>query len=217
MWRSKAVADIFRAIFATKIEGMDITFRQVFDVLLGKGICVFVVGGAIRDSIIGNAWPPICIYYYLGKKKEEIKDIDMGFGCSAKMIKTIAIEQGWWKPNYSISPFGMLQLGDTAKDLYLEGKSINGMNNDRLRLPNKPSTTSSDLFAENIYRDFSCNALWYDPFNETIVDPTGHGVEDSLKKILRIPVDKDMWDTWLTGNSTKVYRYWKFRARYSAK
>jgi len=200
VWRSKHVADIFKGIFAEKIEGMDVTFRQVFDVMLGEGVCVFVVGGAIRDSIIG-------------KKKEEIKDIDMGFGCSAKNVKNIATKHNWWKSNYSISPFGMVQLGDTSKELYLEGKSINGINSDRVRIPNVPTTTSSDLFAENIYRDFSCNALWYDPFNEVIVDPTGHGVEDSLKKILRIPIEKAKWDEWLDGNPTKIYRYWKFRAR----
>jgi hypothetical protein len=69
-----------------------------------------------------NIWYLIVI----GKDKKEIKDIDMGFGCSARGMMNIAQKHNWWKSHYSISPFGMVQLGDTTKELYLEGKSING-------------------------------------------------------------------------------------------
>jgi len=105
----------------------------------------------------------------------------------------------------------MIQLGDNT--FPLEGKAINGFNNDRVRKKTLPSSVGCDLFAENIYRDFAMNAMWYDPFNQIIIDPTGHGVEDSLTKVLRIPVQRKLWDRWLEGNPTKLYRYWKFRAR----
>lgn len=200
IWKSDAVSKIFKDIFKNKIEGLDCTFKEVFDGILREKICVFIVGGAIRDCIIG-------------KDKKEINDIDMGFGCTANEIEAIARKNSWWKSNCFISPFGRVQLGDSSKILFLEGKSINGFNNDRIKIPNLPSSIGTDLFAENMYRDFSCNALWYDPFNEVIIDPTGHGVEDSLKMILRIPVDKDFWDKWIEGNPLKLYRYWKFRAR----
>jgi hypothetical protein len=54
VWRSQHVAKIFSEIFAMKVEGMDVTFRQVFDIMLKDAVCVFVVGGAIRDCIIGT-------------------------------------------------------------------------------------------------------------------------------------------------------------------
>jgi hypothetical protein len=36
------------------------------------------------------------------------------------------------------------------------------------------------------YRDFTCNAIYYDPVNEVIIDPSGYGVSDCQAHALRL-------------------------------
>jgi hypothetical protein len=102
----------------------------------------------------------------------------------------------------------------------LEGKCINGYNNGKFEIKstkNKsiPICIGTDLYAENICRDFTVNSLWYDPINETVIDPTSKGIQDTIKKILRIPVSKkdQKQEWWFKGNPSKILRYWKFIAR----
>lgn len=36
------------------------------------------------------------------------------------------------------------------------------------------------------HRDFACNAVYYDPINDVLVDPTGRGIGDAESKILSL-------------------------------
>jgi tRNA nucleotidyltransferase/poly(A) polymerase len=64
-----------------------------------------------------------------------------------------------------------------------------------------------------MYRDFTMNALFYDPLNRSIIDIYGTGVVDTIEQNLRIPADRTKWDEWLKGNPSKLLRYWKFLSR----
>jgi hypothetical protein len=146
----------------------------------------------------------------------EIKDIDMSFGCTGEEAMTIFKAKSW---TTSKTQFGLVKIGVVKPNtLYLEGKSISGLNFDVNPLDaSQPKAISCDLHAEAVTRDFALNALNYDPFNKVILDPTGYGVEDSLNGILRLPIndikDKQAMTEWIQGNATKVCRYWKFKCK----
>jgi poly(A) polymerase len=42
-----------------------------------------------------------------------------------------------------------------------------------------------DIFSDAFSRDFTINSIYFDPFSNTIIDPTGNGVDDVLSKTLR--------------------------------
>jgi hypothetical protein len=203
--KHEAISKKMNSVLNKKVNGLEATFLEVISFIHSNGIPVFIVGGCIRDLISDVK----------NKTDTEIKDIDLGFGCSANELVSIL------KPKYQkvgVSSTGLVSIGDVVKGkLYLEGKSLNGFNNDRIKHPIKsiPSSIGTDLFHENICRDFTCNALWYDCINETIIDPTGYGIEDVLNLKLRIPVSN--WKFWFQGNPTKLMRYMKMKAKgYSA-
>ena len=62
-----------------------------------------------------------------------------------------------------------------------------------------PVSIGYGLHMEAIYRDFTFNALSYDPFNRVVIDPTGRGVEDAINKFLRIPVIDAKINLWFDG------------------
>ncbi len=74
----------------------------------------------------------------------------------------------WSVTNHT--PNGLVQFGDTSVDLYLEGKSINGLNNDIEPWSGGTKSTGSDLHSEPMYRDFTLNSLCYDPVNKVIIE-----------------------------------------------
>ena len=205
--KHNAISKKMKSVLEQKVNGLQDSFEDVISFIHSKGIPVFIVGGCIRDLIqdVKN------------KTNTTIKDIDIGFGCSANELVQIL------KPKYTkvtVSPTGLVRIGDVKKDqLYLEGKSLNGFNNDRYKIKSSkseiPSSIGTDLRNENYCRDFTCNALWYDIINHTIIDPSGYGIEDTLNQKLRIPVSN--WKCWLDGNPTKLMRFMKMKGKgYSA-
>ncbi|KAL9648072.1 hypothetical protein ABK040_012126 [Willaertia magna] len=110
-------------------------------------------------------------------------------------------------------PRGSVIIGNENCDLRLKGKAISGLNNDNHPVKSGiPRCFGTDLVRENICRDFTCNALWYDPINKCIIDPTGdgQGIKDVLEKVIRIPVKEKYWNFWAKGNPSKIMRYYKF-------
>ena len=71
-------------------------------------------------------------------------------------------------------------------------------------------------------QEYTPNSLYFDTLNNLIIDLSGMGVEDAIKKQLRIPVQKDDFDLWLFKNPKNEYilkknlrkipRFWKLRA-----
>jgi len=49
----------------------------------------------------------------------------------------------------------------------------------------------ADFIRDVGYGDFSCAAIYYDPFNDVLIDPTGHGVDDVDARLLRPVFDHD--------------------------
>jgi hypothetical protein len=94
----------------------------------------------------------------------------------------------------------------------MEGKPIGGVNSDVENvIHDTSSVVSSDINEDCITKDFTCNTIFYDPQNDIFVDPTGWGIHDAVKKLLRIPAEENNWELWVKGNSFKILRYWVMR------
>jgi hypothetical protein len=193
-------------ILAIEVKGMNgKSIAYVLDTLHKKyNVCTFIIGGAIRDTVMAvcnRITVPPC------------KDVDIGFCCSASEIEKICNNESWPVHTRFTGRVDIGKNDSVTRGIILEGKSINSYNNDVRRVSSSvPACIGSDLFVENIFRDFTIGSIWYDPVNKVIIDPTGHGIEDTLQMKLRIPVDKSMWNNWVLGNPSKLMRYFKHRA-----
>lgn len=70
-------------------------------------------------------------------------------------------------------------------------------------------------------QEYTLNSLYFDTQNLVIIDLSGKGLEDVLKKQIRIPVEKDDWDLWIfkargeyliKRSLRKIPRFWKLKA-----
>lgn len=199
VWKADAAVASMKDTLKQKAPGQGgKTMAGILQTIRDAGVPVYAMGGFVRDALQGKA----------------SKDIDLGFGCDASEIVSLAMKKGiaFEHPG----PGGLVKLGykDDSGVPPLEGKALFGLNADRVPVvANAPKSTDGDLEMENTYGDFAHGRLWYDPVNDAIVDPTGHGVEDALTHTLRIPVPEEQWDGWVKGSPAKIWRYWKFRAR----
>jgi hypothetical protein len=198
VWKSAAATEVVNKLLAGAAPGLGGKTRmQVIEALQSGGIPTYPMGGFVRDALQGK----------------DSKDIDLSMGGDWTEIVSVAS-----KKKIAYTPpggGGLVSFGKKdGTGPPLEGKAIMGLNADRHALaPSAPVTTDADLEAECIYGDFTSGRLWYDTVNETIIDPTGHGVEDALNHVLRIPVPKEQWGDWAAGSPDKIWRYWKFTAR----
>lgn len=204
IFRSEHAQQTFDVLLTAQVDGLppSTTFSTVFQEIGNNGHPVFIIGGAVRDVV-------------QGKQIQDIKDIDISFGCSANEVRAIATAKGW---KCNIFPSGLIILGNENSVFHIEGKAI-GCHSFDISLHRTNESTSGlgsigvDLSYEVLYRDFTINALCYDPFNKVIIDPTSFGVEDCVNMKLRLPCTKNMWWMWARGNPLKLLRYWKFVAR----
>ena len=207
------VSQTFDKILSQTLNGVtpQATYLDVMTFVIGKGIPVFIVGGAVRDvlyAVLVNQETDA------NAIKSKIKDIDIGFGCSPNEFFQIVSSKytGVVPPG----PRGLVTIGRAdASGLFLEGKAINGLNNDNHSIKKEiPKCYGCNLRGENICRDFACNAMWYDPKNRCVIDTcSGKGVGDTVNRTLRIPVEKNLWDFWMMGNPSKLMRFYKFIAK----
>lgn len=65
--------------------------------------------------------------------------------------------------------------------------------------------------------DFRCNSLLYDPINQVVVDPTGHGMDDAAHSMLRLTggekLEHALHETLISKQPELIQRFYKFRMR----
>lgn len=76
----------------------------------------------------------------------------------------------------------------------------------------KTAVFGSDFAADIAHRDFSCNAVYYDPVNRVLIDPTGRGVEDAVSRRLHL-VHDPMFGNSRYHQGTIAIRFFKFVVR----
>lgn len=151
----------------------------------------YLVGGCVRDSLLGR----------------EVKDWDMEiFGLPESEVSLIAASQG--RVNAVGKSFGVLKLTTGSGedyDIALPRREVkSGEGHKGFEVEVDPSLSLAEA-AER--RDFTMNAIYYDPIAKGFADPSG-GVRDLAERILR-PVSERFKEDPL-----RVLRGFQFAGRF---
>lgn len=209
------------AAFDTQVCGAH-TAREYIEAMHAGGFTVYLTGGAIRDAIRVFATNPEADVAAI---LDTLKDIDLVTTAPPPAVRAIAQKiapeyknGAVWSP-MQVDQFGSVLIGGPKAGLpNPEGLDVTSMRSDgaftepvRHRDTGEtvhPYTFDHDLVADTGTRDFACNALYYDPLNQVLVDPTGRGIEDAQKNRLRVARSES-----LEKDDNIALRFWKFRIR----
>lgn len=161
------------------------------DAIKQRGGELYIVGGAVRDIL-------------LGKKPQ---DIDLATNLTPEEVKQIAAERG-----YKVIPtgeeYGTVTIIDGKGNSYETTTFRKELYDRETR---KPKVTFTDDVIEDLSRrDFTINAIAYDVVNGKLVDPY-NGAEDLKRGIIRAvgdPKERFMEDP------LRVFRGMRFAATY---
>lgn len=142
-----------------------------------RGFEVFLVGGSVRDVLAGN----------------EANDVDLVTSMPFFLLEPLA-EAIFGHRGYSRSKNnGFMSVGfGAAGGKKGEGTTIDVKNFFQFAPGTPNAQFGSDLGIDHSLRDFSCNAIYYDPVNAIFVDPCGHGIEDAKAQLLNLINDTSM-------------------------
>lgn len=161
----------------------------------------YVVGGAVRDFVMGN----------------KIKDIDLVVSLPSGGINLanwlynndFLIYKPVLYPTYGTSMFQLkefpnieLEAVQTRKEQYKDKNSRN------------PETAYGTIQEDAMRRDLTINALYYSLNNGKIVDVTGKGLNDIEKHIIRVTSDPD---TVYQDDALRILRCIRFSSRFGWK
>ncbi len=140
---------------------------KVCSVLQEHGHKAFVVGGAVRDLLIGQ--PPKDYDVATSATPEQVRDLFRRSRIIGRRFKIVHVMSG--RETIEVSTFRASHDAETAHT------DAHG----RVLADNVFGTQEEDASR----RDFTANALYYDPSSETVVD-YHHGVADIRQKTLRM-------------------------------
>lgn len=157
-----------------------------------RGYEVYLVGGTVRDVLAG--YPSL--------------DVDLSTTMPLRILRPL-ISSMFRRASEGSPENGFIRIGGAPEsgDPFIDVKIF---------CHHSPGTKAavfgSDFQADIAHRDFSCNAIYYDPVNKVLIDPTGRGVEDAANRQLHLIHDPSF------GNSryhqgTIAIRFFKFAVR----
>jgi poly(A) polymerase len=147
-------------------EDISVAARRVCETLQQAGYHAYVVGGAVRDLIAGIV--PKDYDVATDATPEQVRALFRRARLIGRRFQIVHVMQG--AETIEVSTFRAAHDADTQKDEHgrvLRDNAWGSQANDAAR------------------RDFTINALYYDPTTETVLD-YHHGVADLKKKTLRI-------------------------------
>lgn len=150
--------DRFEQALSTKIPPGH-SYIDLVDEIWNRGFEVFLVGGSVRDVLAGDA----------------ANDVDLVTSMPLALALDV-LRPMFRNEKLKIVPTtGFCRLGGTpaSGDPFIDLKM---MCLDNLGTAN--AQFGADLALDVVYRDFACNALYYDPKNKVVIDPSGSGVAD---------------------------------------
>ena len=136
------------------LKSLDSNARHIVERLQNRGYEAYVVGGAVRDLILGNI--PKDFDIATSATPTKIKSIFKNSRIIGKRFRLVHIYVG--ENIYEVSTFRSIQDGSVG---------------------NRYGRIDEDVRR----RDFSCNALYYDPVKNLLIDYVG-GFKDIKKKVL---------------------------------
>lgn len=155
-----------------------------------EGSKSYVVGGAIRDMLIGK----------------KAKDFDIVTNVPIDYSKA-AFETAGWVVNETGKVFLVLSITKDGKQYEVANFRKDGVYLDGRR-PEKVEVGTIEEDAQR--RDFTINALYYNYGTGELLDPTGLGFNDIKLRVLRfIGKPKDR----IQEDYLRIFRYYRFLAR----
>ena len=142
--------------------------KQLAEIFNNAGATLYIVGGYVRDSLLGNS--PYDIDICSNLKVEEVKSIlkSTGFKFKTKNANfgtaTISSET----QSYEYTCFREEQYKTNGEHTPTQVKFVKDITTDASR------------------RDFYVNALYYDIINDKVADPLGKGLENLKSRILQV-------------------------------
>ncbi|HSV19898.1 MAG TPA: polynucleotide adenylyltransferase PcnB [Casimicrobiaceae bacterium] len=140
--------------------------RTVIGKLQGAGFKAFVVGGAVRDLLLGIE--PKDFDVATDATPEQVKPLFRRAFVIGRRFRLVHVHQG--NEVVEVSTFRAAQTGDDATDEH-----------GRLLSDNVYGSQAEDA----LRRDFTINALYFNPADDTIIDYTG-GVTDIRARRLKL-------------------------------
>ncbi len=137
-----------------------------------RGYETYVVGGTVRDVINGTSSNDVDLVTSMPLEKA-LPLVRSMYG-GPQTLRDSA------KKNGHLRPGGDPRAGDPYIDLSVFKHSFIGTQN---------AIFSDDFGFDVRNRDFACNAIYYDPLNRALIDPTGLGIADVTSRVLRLVND----------------------------
>lgn len=159
-----ATLGLLRSLLAQRIPPGP-NCRELAREIWARGFEIFLVGGAVRDLLAGSPAHDIDLATTM--------PLDRMLGFVEEMYSTRAVD----------ARRGHLRVGGTPAS----GDPFIDVNIFVAADPGSDDATFGTGFDRDLaHRDFTCNALYFDPENEVLVDPSGHGAADCARRTLRL-------------------------------
>lgn len=126
---------------------------------------VYLVGGCVRDMVMGVT----------------PKDFDLVTSANLDILNATLIDNGW-KVNEAGKNFLVTIVSKNDEQYEVCNFRKDGTYTDGRR---PDFVDIGDMETDYMRRDFTCNSLYYDPFDDKIIDPSGKGMNDIKNKVIR--------------------------------
>jgi len=217
-----ALAEAMRQALELKVNGNH-SAQEYIDAFHQLGHEVYIVGGCVRDAIgllarEPNATPAQILPL--------IADIDIVTTAPPPVARELCeklapeLDQGGvWSPEF-VQQFGVVLAGGKKAGMpdsegidiacmkragVYDQPTINPDTNEK----SFPTTFGNDLLADAQARDFCANALFYDPLNDVVIDPSTRGIADAENNLLHVAKPERDY----LAEASLSARFFKFRLR----
>ena len=172
-------------------------YRDLIDEIYLRGFEVFVVGGTVRDLLQGLPGRDVDLVTTmpLAKAQHVLRQM-YGSRAVEDPLPAAACRNGHLRLG------GRLGTSDPFIDFCTFKQASIGSS----------AASFGDSFKRDTEnRDFACNAVYYDPVNRVLLDPSGRGVTDAERGLLTIVANGNIRSPYQLGQL--VIRFFKFVGR----
>jgi tRNA nucleotidyltransferase/poly(A) polymerase len=195
---------------------------------LGVGEHAYVVGGAVRNFLMGIPPKDIDVVFdsvgagggkdseWFAKKVQEAIPVRSNLTTNQYGVAILTLAEPWQiHGSYALPKGETIEIANARKESYSDDSSSAGKGYKPHMV--EPATIEEDT----VRREFNVNTLMWrlvdleeGPENAKVLDPTGRGLQDLKDRVLRTPQDPDKT---FSDDPTRMLRAIKFVAKYGFK